>query len=111
TRGASGGEMGQVLISAEAVDRGGHLPRIASKQFEFRYRHSGAPPDWIFTAARLRAEPGDQVAIAGRIAEIDGARTESQPRSRTGGSTFVNPPGPKAWELYGPAGRRWTRQG
>src|SRR5262244_464861 len=109
--GAYGGEIGQVLISAEAVDRGGHLHRISAKQFEFRYRHSGAPPDWIFTAARLRAEPGDQVAIAGRIAEIDGARTESQPRSRTGGSTFVNPPGHKAWELIDQAGCRGLRIG
>ena len=47
----------------------------------------------------LRASPGDQIAIARRIHEIDSARTESQPRSRTGGSTFVNPPGHKAWEL------------
>ncbi|HYX02228.1 MAG TPA: UDP-N-acetylmuramate dehydrogenase [Reyranella sp.] len=109
--GAYGGEIGQVLISAEAVDRGGHLHRISAKQFEFRYRHSGAPPDWIFTAARFRAEPGDQVAIAGRIAEIDSARTESQPRSRTGGSTFVNPPGHKAWELIDQAGCRGLRIG
>ncbi len=58
-----------------------------------------APADWIFTSARLRAAPGDQVAIARRIAEIDAARIDSQPRSRTGGSTFVNPPGHKAWEL------------
>ena len=70
-----------------------------------------APADWIFTSARLRAQPGDQLAIARRIAEIDAARSESQPRSRTGGSTFVNPPGHKAWELIDRAGCRGLRIG
>ena len=55
--------------------------------------------------------PGDQLSIARRIAEIDAARTESQPRSRTGGSTFVNPPGRKAWELIDGAGCRGLRVG
>ena len=109
--GAYGGELGQVLVSAEAVDRSGRRHEVGTAAFDFRYRHSGAPADWIFTAARLRAAPGDQVAIARRIAEIDTTRSESQPRSRTGGSTFVNPPGHKAWELIDQAGCRGLRIG
>jgi UDP-N-acetylmuramate dehydrogenase len=109
--GAYGGELAQVLVSAEAVDRAGKVHRISVSEFTFSYRHSSAPADWIFTSARLRAEPGDQLAIARRIAEIDSARTESQPRSRTGGSTFVNPPGHKAWELIDQAGCRGLRIG
>jgi UDP-N-acetylmuramate dehydrogenase len=109
--GAYGGEFSQVLISAQAVDRAGRLHQVAAAQFDFGYRHSGAPGDWIFTSARLRAQPGDQVAIGRRITEIDSARTESQPRSRTGGSTFVNPPGHKAWELIDQAGCRGLRIG
>ena len=104
--GAYGGELGEVLLSAEAVDRGGHRHQVAADRFTFRYRHSGVPADWIFTSARLRAVSGDAMVIARRIAEIDAARTESQPRSRTGGSTFVNPPGHKAWELIDRAGCR-----
>ena len=77
----------------------------------FSYRHSDAPADWVFTSARLKASPGDQIAIARRIHEIDSARTESQPRSRTGGSTFVNPPGHKAWELIDRAGCRGLKIG
>lgn len=109
--GAYDGELGQVLVSAEAVDRAGRRHEIDASRLGFSYRHSAAPADWIFTSARLRATPGDQLAIARRIAEIDAARTESQPRSRTGGSTFTNPDGHKAWELIDAAGCRGLRIG
>ena len=104
--GAYGGDLAQVLISAEAVDRAGAIRTVTPAMLGLTYRHSTAPPDWIFTSARLRATPGDQLAIARRIAEIDSARAESQPRSRTGGSTFANPTGLKAWELIDRAGCR-----
>jgi UDP-N-acetylmuramate dehydrogenase len=109
--GAYGGELAEVLVSAEAVDRAGTVHRVGAARLGFTYRHNAAPADWIFTSARLRAIPGDQLVIARRIAEIDAARTDSQPRSRTGGSTFVNPPGHKAWELIDRAGCRGLRIG
>jgi UDP-N-acetylmuramate dehydrogenase len=109
--GAYGGELVDVLISAEVVDRKGNVRTVTAAELGLSYRHSKAPEDWIFTSARLRAAPGDQKAIAARIAEIDAARTESQPRSRTGGSTFANPPGFKAWELIDGAGCRGLRLG
>ena len=104
--GAYDGDLAQVLISAEAVDRAGAIRTVTPAMLGLTYRHSTAPTDWIFTSARLRATPGDQLAIARRIAEIDSARAESQPRSRTGGSTFANPTGLKAWELIDRAGCR-----
>jgi UDP-N-acetylmuramate dehydrogenase len=109
--GAYGGELAHVLVSAEAVDRTGRLHRVGAADLGFSYRHSSAPADWIFTSARLRAEPGEPLEIARRIAEIDSARTEAQPRSRTGGSTFVNPPGHKAWALIDQAGCRGLHLG
>ncbi|MFN4015720.1 MAG: UDP-N-acetylmuramate dehydrogenase [Reyranella sp.] len=109
--GAYEGDVSQVLVSAEAVDRSGKVHAVPASALGFSYRHSEAPADWIFTSARLRATPGDQLAIARRIAEIDAARTDSQPRSRTGGSTFVNPPGHKAWQLIDRAGCRGLRIG
>ena len=109
--GAYGGELADVLISAEAVDRKGTVRTVTPTELGLSYRHSKAPEDWIFTSARLRATPGDQVAIARRIAEIDSARAETQPRSRTGGSTFANPPNLKAWELIDRAGCRGLRIG
>jgi UDP-N-acetylmuramate dehydrogenase len=104
--GAYGGDLAQVLISAETVDRAGAISTVTPAQLGLSYRHSTAPTDWIFTSARLRAAPGDQLAIARRIAEIDSARAETQPRSRTGGSTFANPANMKAWELIDGAGCR-----
>lgn len=109
--GAYGGEVAQVLLSAEAVDRAGKVHAVPADAMGYSYRHSDAPAGWIFTSARFRGMPGDQLAIARRIAEIDTARTDSQPRSRTGGSTFVNPPGRRAWELIDQAGCRGLRIG
>jgi UDP-N-acetylmuramate dehydrogenase len=109
--GAYGGELAEVLISAEAVDRAGRIFTVTPKELGLSYRHSDAPTDWIFTSARLKAAPGDQLAIARRISEIDSARADSQPRSRTGGSTFANPPGHKAWELIDAAGCRGLKVG
>ena len=109
--GAYGGELAEVLISAEAVDRTGRTFTVTPAELGLSYRHSKAPIDWIFTSARLRAAPGDQLAIGRRINEIDAARADSQPRSRTGGSTFANPPGHKAWELIDAAGCRGLKVG
>jgi UDP-N-acetylmuramate dehydrogenase len=109
--GAYGGELAEVLISAEAVDRAGRIFTVKPAELGLSYRHSDAPTDWIFTSARFRAAPGDQLAIARRISEIDSARADSQPRSRTGGSTFANPPGHKAWELIDAAGCRGLKVG
>jgi UDP-N-acetylmuramate dehydrogenase len=105
-------EMKDVLVSACAIDRGGDRHIIDRSAMGFRYRESGVPADWIFTAAEMRGEPGDPNDIAARMAEIGDARSESQPvRSRTGGSTFKNPDGRKAWELIDAAGCRGLVRG
>src|SRR3546814_17387419 len=63
--------------------------------------------DWICLGARLAGTSGDPAEIEARMKEIQGQRADSQPiRSRTGGSTFNNPPGHKAWQLIDAAGRR-----
>ncbi len=105
--GAYGREMRDVVIAAEALDAGGARHRLDRKALGFTYRHSAVPQDWIFIEATLQGEAGDPAAIEGRIAEIAKAREETQPiRTRTGGSTFANPPGAKAWELIADAGCR-----
>jgi len=110
--GAYGREMKDVTLNAMAVDLQGNLHGLTNDELGFSYRHSNIPEDWIFTEARLQAEPGNANTIAARMAEIKSYREESQPvRTPTGGSTFANPEGHKAWELIDKAGCRGLKRG
>jgi UDP-N-acetylmuramate dehydrogenase len=110
--GAYGGEIRQILDWAEIVTRSGEVLRLHGTELGLDYRRSNLPPGAVVTAARLRAQKGERVAIAGRMAEIKASREASQPvRARTGGSTFANPPDMKAWELIDAAGCRGLRRG
>ena len=105
--GAYGRETKDVLIEARAVDRQGSLHGLANGAMHYTYRHCGAPEDFIFTSALFQGEPGDPAAIAAEMDSITEARETTQPvKSRTGGSTFKNPPGQKAWQLIDAAGCR-----
>jgi len=110
--GAYGREFKDVLIDAEALDGEGRRHTLAAAELGLSYRHCDVPEDWIFVGARFRGEAGDKDAIGKRMAEIQTAREATQPiRARTGGSTFANPPGEKAWELIDRAGCRGLRHG
>ncbi|MHB1218953.1 MAG: UDP-N-acetylmuramate dehydrogenase [Alphaproteobacteria bacterium] len=110
--GAYGVETKDVLVSAEAVDLSGRVHDVDAKALGLAYRHSDAPADWIFTAAVFRAKRGARAVITQRMAEIAASREATQPiRSRTGGSTFKNPPGEKAWQLIERAGCRGLARG
>ncbi len=105
--GAYGSEIADVFVSARGVARDGSVREFASADMGFTYRHCGVPSDVIFTGARLRGRPGDPDVIRGEMAAITAARAATQPvNTRTGGSTFKNPPGAKAWELVDRAGCR-----
>ncbi|MGH7090997.1 MAG: UDP-N-acetylmuramate dehydrogenase, partial [Stellaceae bacterium] len=110
--GAYGREFKDALIEAQSLDRDGALHRLSPYAMGLAYRHCGVPQDHIFIGARFAGAPSDPQAIAKRMAEIQGAREATQPiRSRTGGSTFANPPGHKAWQLIDAAGCRGLRRG
>lgn len=110
--GAYGREFKDVLVEAEAIDGTGNIHRLDAADMGMGYRHTDVPADWIFTAALVKAPAGDRAEIERRINEIRAAREASQPiRSRTGGSTFANPEGAKAWELIDAAGCRGLRVG
>ena len=103
--GAYGREMADVVVSAEAIGADGEQHRLTAAELGFSYRHSTAAGNWIFTAARLRGVPGDVADIERRMAEIQAERETTQPiKTPTGGSTFRNPPGVKAWQLIEQAG-------
>ena len=110
--GAYGSDVAACLDWAEFVTRAGQLVRLSSASLAFAYRHAALPPGAIAVRARFRAQPGPISAIAARMDEIRANREATQPvRARTGGSTFRNPPGQKAWELIDAAGGRGLCRG
>ena len=110
--GAHGGEVRHALIEARGLDRTGARRAFSNAEMGFAYRHSSAPDDIVFTGATFQGRAGDPGAIEAEMERITRAREASQPiREKTGGSTFKNPPGLKAWELIDQAGCRGLKLG
>jgi UDP-N-acetylmuramate dehydrogenase len=105
--GANGRETKDILFDATAIARDGTKKTFTNADMKFEYRKSGAPPDIIFTSARLRGTKTDAATIRARMDEVQQHRETAQPiREKTGGSTFKNPPGRSAWKLVDEAGCR-----
>jgi UDP-N-acetylmuramate dehydrogenase len=105
--GAHGRETKEVVVEARGVDRKGEVHVLPVAELHYEYRHCGAPEDLIFTEALFQGEPGDPAKILAEMDDIVAYREQAQPiKSRTGGSTFKNPPGKKAWQLIDAAGCR-----
>jgi UDP-N-acetylmuramate dehydrogenase len=105
--GAYGAETKDVLLEARGVDRRGSIRVFANADMAYSYRHCGVGDDVIFTQALFQGASGHREAIAAEMDKITEAREATQPvKSRTGGSTFKNPPGHKAWQLIDAAGCR-----
>jgi UDP-N-acetylmuramate dehydrogenase len=110
--GAYGREVKDILVSARLALRSGELVDWPLEKLGYTYRHSDVPDGAVVIDAVFRGSPGDPQAIGAEMDAIARAREESQPlRSRTGGSTFKNPPGHKAWVLVDAAGCRGFRIG
>jgi UDP-N-acetylmuramate dehydrogenase len=110
--GAYGGETKDILIEARGLDRRGTQRVYANADMHYSYRHCGVADDVIFTEAVFQGAAGDPAAIAAAMEKITESREATQPvKTRTGGSTFKNPPGQKAWQLIDAAGCRGLRIG
>ncbi|MEZ5826038.1 MAG: UDP-N-acetylmuramate dehydrogenase [Geminicoccaceae bacterium] len=110
--GAFGGETAERFVHADCMDRDGRVHRLDCDDLAFTYRHSALPSDFIVLRAAFRCAAGDSDAIAARMTDIRTERETAQPqRAATGGSTFKNPPGGKAWKLIDEAGCRGLRIG
>jgi UDP-N-acetylmuramate dehydrogenase len=100
------------LIDATVVHRDGRTETLGAGALGFSYRHSGLEDGAVVVSTRLRGVAGDKAAITAEMDRIATEREASQPlRSRTGGSTFRNPDGHKAWALVDAAGCRGLRIG
>lgn len=110
--GAYGRETADVLVDFDVVLRDGSLKTLPVAELGYTYRHSELPEGAVVVAARLKGEAGDPEQIGAEMERIAQAREESQPvRTKTGGSTFKNPPGEKAWQLVDAAGCRGLKMG
>jgi UDP-N-acetylmuramate dehydrogenase len=105
--GAYGREVQDILVTATLVSRSGDLEDWPLEKLGYRYRHSEVPDGAVVVSATFRGMRGHPAKIGAEMDRIAAAREETQPiRSRTGGSTFKNPPGHKAWALIDAAGCR-----
>ncbi len=105
--GAYGKEVKDILIEAEVIDGNGNFKVLSLEEMEMSYRHCGVPKDYIFLSGLFKTGKDVPSDLQKRLDEIKTRRLESQPiTERTGGSTFKNPKGYKAWELIEAAGCR-----
>ncbi|WP_070155343.1 UDP-N-acetylmuramate dehydrogenase [Sphingobium phenoxybenzoativorans] len=110
--GAYGRETCDILVDCEAVLRSGERVSLTRDQLGYTYRHSALPEGAVVVGATFRGHRADPAAIQAEMDRIASAREESQPlRSKTGGSTFKNPEGHKAWQLVDEAGCRGLKIG
>lgn len=110
--GAYGREVADVLLDCDVVMPGGAFITLPVDDLRYSYRHSALPDGSIVVSARFRGHAGDKAEIGAEMDRIAAAREESQPlRSKTGGSTFKNPAGDKAWRLVDAAGCRGLKMG
>ena len=105
--GAYGREVADILVDCDVVMADGELITLPVADLAYSYRHSRLPEGAIVVSARFRGKPGKPAEIGAEMDRIAQAREQSQPlRSKTGGSTFKNPAGDKAWRLVDAAGCR-----
>jgi UDP-N-acetylmuramate dehydrogenase len=110
--GAYGREVRDILVECDVVLRSGEPKTLSLSELGYTYRHSELPEGAIVVSATFRGHAGDPAAIQAEMNRIAAEREASQPlRSRTGGSTFKNPDGAKAWKLIDEAGCRGLQVG
>jgi UDP-N-acetylmuramate dehydrogenase len=110
--GAYGREVKDVLVSAKVILRNGEVKVLTNQELSYTYRHSNLADGTLVVSAVFYGDPADPKVVAAEMDRIAAAREESQPlRSKTGGSTFKNPDGHKAWQLVDKAGCRGLRRG
>ncbi len=110
--GAYGRDIANIFVSADIILRSGVRAKVTGDELGFTYRHSALADDSIVVSAQFQGVAGERHLIAAEMDRIAAEREASQPlRSRTGGSTFKNPAGEKAWALVDRAGCRGLRHG
>src|ERR1700710_2881478 len=90
----------------------GTVGTLPAADMGFVYRKAQVPDDLIFVSAVFEGTRDDPAMVRARMDKLVADREASQPvKTRTGGSTFKNPPGHKAWQLIDEAGCRGLMHG
>ncbi|MGC6518353.1 MAG: UDP-N-acetylmuramate dehydrogenase [Candidatus Puniceispirillaceae bacterium] len=110
--GCYGSEFKDVVISARMMDKQGTIHQMTPLEMGMAYRHTNVDEQMIFLSATFRTTKGESAQIKAEMREMLQMRARTQPQGvRTGGSTFANPEGHKAWQVIDEAGCRGLRIG
>ena len=104
--GAYGGEIKDVILSAEHIDENGERGVFKGDALEMSYRHSVyGSKKYIITSAVFRLKKGDKAEIKAKMDELIGKRFDKQPMDKpSAGSTFKRPEGAFASALIDQCG-------
>ena len=103
------GELSDTLQEVE-VFVNGQTERLSADALGLGYRRSALPPGAVLTRVRLRLTPSTKERVAARLAQVDAAR-KGQPKLRSAGCAFKNPPGESAGRLVDVHGLKGLRVG
>ena len=110
--GAFGSEFKDVLIDVKAINHDGEYKIFSNEDLKMEYRKIGLEDEWIFLSARFKTSTDSEKNIRDKMKNIILSRKSAQPIGvKTGGSTFKNPIGKKAWKLIDQAGCRGLKNG
>ena len=111
--GAYGGEMKDVVVSAEAMDINGNLITVEREDMDLSYRHSAfMVRDLIVMSVTIRLNKGDKAEIKALMDDFNGRRRDKQPLNYpSAGSFFKRPEGNYAGKLIEDAGLAGLRVG
>lgn len=107
------GEIGDVVKSVRSISLSGENV-FSHADAGFRYRNSSFPADAILTFAQLQCAQADRSKaskLSEKARELVARRKQTQPKQRSAGSIFKNPPGEFAGRLIESAGLKGTRIG
>jgi len=106
------GELKDALHDVRLYRKNHGVEWVPGESLGLRYRDSDIAKGEVVLAARFRVKTAATDAFASTIRDVKERRRETQPlTSPSGGSTFANPEGDKAWRLIDAAGLRGMRIG
>lgn len=111
--GAYGGEMKDIVVSVDAIDKNGVIHTYTADQLDFGYRTSRfADNGEVIISGDFKLTHGDKAEIEGKMNELMGRRRSKQPLDYpNAGSTFKRPEGQFAGKLIQDSGLRGVTVG